>query len=71
MADGDYPEDWQGQGWCCRACAVMTWNGMTPEWRRYFAADVAAQAESPPGTFDNSWSDEPPIVLQFQPHRTL
>ena len=22
---GDYPEDWQEQGWCCRECAVMAW----------------------------------------------
>jgi hypothetical protein len=40
--DGIYPEDWREQGWCCRECAVMAWNGMSPESRRYFAADVAA-----------------------------
>lgn len=28
-------------------------------------ADLTLLAE--PGTFDNSWSDEPPIVLRFQP----
>jgi len=26
MADDDYPEDWQEQGWCCRECAVMAWR---------------------------------------------
>ena len=34
MADGDYPEDWQEQGWCCRECAVMAWHAMVLELRR-------------------------------------
>jgi hypothetical protein len=26
MTDGEYPEDWEEQGWCCRECAVMAWR---------------------------------------------
>jgi hypothetical protein len=34
--NGDYPEDWQEQGWCCRECAVMAWNSLSPEMRSLF-----------------------------------
>ena len=40
---GDYPEDWQEQGWCCRECGVMAWYGMGLDLRREFAAEVAAR----------------------------
>ncbi len=43
---GDYPEDWQEQGWCCRKCAVIAWYSMSPELRRMFADEVAARRAS-------------------------
>lgn len=43
IANGDYPEDWEEQGWCCRECAVMAWYGMSLELRREFAAEVTAR----------------------------
>ena len=44
MGDGtgkpdEEPEDWQEQGWCCRPCAVLAWNGMSPELRRELTRD--------------------------------
>lgn len=43
IGNGEYPEDWEEQGWCCRECAVMAWYGMSLELRREFAAEVAAR----------------------------
>lgn len=43
VENGEYPEDWEEQGWCCRECAVMAWYGMSLELRREFAAEVAAR----------------------------
>ena len=34
----DYPEDWQAQGWCCRECAMLAWNSMSPEMRSLFSS---------------------------------
>jgi hypothetical protein len=31
-----YPEDWQEQGWCCKACAVRAWYSLGPELGREF-----------------------------------
>lgn len=41
--NGEYPGDWQEQGWCCRECAVMAWYSMGLDLRREFAAEVAAR----------------------------
>lgn len=49
---------------------------MAGDFARWLVNETAAAAlfdsiddipEAPPGTFDNTWSDEPPIVLRFQP----
>lgn len=37
---GAYPEDWREQGWCCRECAVMAWNAMSPEMRGLFVTET-------------------------------
>jgi hypothetical protein len=34
MTETGYPEDWREQGWCCRECAVLAWNSMSPDLRR-------------------------------------
>lgn len=43
IENGEYPEDWEEQGWCCRECGVMAWYGMSLELRREFAAEVAGR----------------------------
>lgn len=43
IENGEYPEDWQEQGWCCRECAAVSWYGMSLDLRREFAAEVAAR----------------------------
>lgn len=43
IENGDYPEDWEEQGWCCRECAVMAWYVMSLDLRREFAAEVATR----------------------------
>ena len=43
IENGEYPEDWQEQGWCCRECAAMAWYSMGLDLRREFAAEVAAR----------------------------
>lgn len=46
IENGDYPEDHEEQGWCCRECAVMAWYGMSLVLRREFAAEVVARRDA-------------------------
>ena len=48
MGDGDYPEDWQEQGWCCRDCAAAAWYSMSEDLRRELTPLGLTPASWPP-----------------------
>jgi hypothetical protein len=46
MSTGNYPGDWQEQGWCCRDCGAMAWYAMSPELRALFTETTETNARA-------------------------